>query len=47
MNYCFAKNGRNWIISQLSRVSRSRWTHLENVGKISEIEDIVEFNCCG
>lgn len=46
MNDYFTKNGRNQIITKLLRVSCSRRTHLENVGKVSEIEDIVELDCC-
>lgn len=46
MNDYFTKNGRNQIITKLLRVSWGRRTHLENVGKISEIEDIVELDCC-
>ena len=47
INYYFIKNARKWIITEPSVVSWSRWTHLENVGEVSEIEDVVEFDCCG
>lgn len=28
-------------------VSWSRWTHLENVGQVPEVEDVMESDCCG
>lgn len=35
------------MMTKPSKVIRSRWTHLEDVGEVSEIEGVVEFDRCG
>lgn len=42
-----AKDGENRVIVKPPKGSRRGWTHLENVGEVPEVEDVVEFDRCG
>ena len=42
-----AKDGGNRVIVKPPKVSRRGRTHLENVGEVPEVEDVVEFDRCG
>ena len=47
MSKSLAKDGGNRVIVKPPKVSRRGRTHLENVGKVPEVEDVVEFDRCG